>query len=97
MPENASYDRHTGLFWSHEFAERIAVEPDETNVWLITQDATYHRFTGLVANTYTTNIPSDDYRALIWLGDGLGWALHDLNGTVTYFLANGLWRKDPGP
>ncbi len=94
MPETAAWGGRLGRHWSHEFAERIVQSPDETTVWLITKAASFRKFTDLGGSgVYATALPRDEYRELEWLGTGNGWALRDLDNTVSYFRADGLWDR----
>jgi RHS repeat-associated protein len=100
-PGTGPWNQHLGRYWSHDHAERIVLDPDINHVWLITKNATFREFSGLAATgsplrAYSTNSPSDEYRQLSYdVGTG-GWQLQDLDGTVTYFLASGLWDKTVG-
>ncbi len=94
MPETAAWGGRLGRHWSHEFAERIVQSPDETTVWLITKAASFRKFTDLGGSgVYATALPRDEYRELEWLGTGNGWALRDLDGSVSYFRPDGLWDR----
>ncbi len=81
-----------GRNWSHDHAERIVTDPDSSHVWLITRYGSFKEFsapdgTGL----YQHVAPSDEYRQLFLVGSA--WQLKGLDGSVEYFLANGLWDK----
>ncbi len=96
-PGSTEWTSALGRYWSHDYAERIVPDPqtgDETHVWLITKHGSFREFQDLgVGNTYDTNSPSDEYRTLEWLGAGLGWELHDLDGTVQSFDSSGHWTQ----
>lgn len=93
FPGTAAWQTTLGRYWSHDYAQRIVADPDETHVWLITPGATFREWSSLNAGTgvYAVRSPSDEYRTLKWLGAGLGWELEDLDGTVHTFAASGLW------
>jgi hypothetical protein len=104
-PGTGPWNQRLGRFWSHDHAERIVVDPDTTHVWLITKSATFREFGSLAAagprlRPYGSKSPSDEYRQLSYddpaAGGTGGWQLLDLDGTVTYFLASGLWDKTVG-
>lgn len=97
-PENSNWFHHFGEFWSHEFAQRIVADPDQSHVWLVTESGSYREFSNLDAGGfYVDRIPADEKRRLKWAGTGVGWELHDLAGTVTFFHANGLWDRTVDP
>ena len=95
FPGTTAWNGILGRNWSHDYAERIVVDPDQRHVWLITRDAVFREFSSLNPSTgiYQTNSPSDEYRTLKWLGAGTGWQLTDLDGTVDTFDAAGLWLR----
>ena len=61
-PWNTSLGRN----WSHDYAERIVMDPDETHVWLLTRFGSFREFGSLDAGSglYQTVTPSDEYRKL---------------------------------
>jgi RHS repeat-associated protein len=79
-----------GRFWSHDYAERIVMDPDETHVWLLTRFGSFREFgslaTGTVLHLYQTVTPSDEYRKLYYNATTQGWQLQGLDGSVEYFL-----------
>ena len=89
LPGAAAWNQALGRHWSHDYAERIVPDPDDSKVWLITRGATFRKFTGLAGGVYQTVSPSDERRKLH--RTATGWELHDLDGTVTTFDAAGLW------
>ena len=91
MPGETEWREILGRHWSHDYAQRIVEDPDESHVWLITDHASFREFGNLSAGVYETLAPSDEYRTLEYLGDGLGWELHGLDGTVVAFDDAGLW------
>ena len=104
-PGTGPWNQRLGRYWSHDHAERIVVDPDTNHVWLITKSATFREFGSLGAagprlRVYGSNSPSDEYRQLSYddpaAGGTGGWQLQDLDGTVTYFLASGLWDRTVG-
>ena len=79
-----------GRYWSHDYAERIVEDPDDSRVWLITKHGSFREFSGKDAGgIYQTVSPSDEYRMLTRTMDG--WELRDLEGTVQAFDDNGRW------
>ena len=91
LPGSEDWTETLGLYWSHEAAQRIVTDPDETHVWLITEFGSFREFSALVAGVYETNSPSDEFRELRWTGSG--WELHELDGTVIYFDGDGFWSE----
>jgi RHS repeat-associated protein len=91
MPDVAAWNQILGRNWSHDYAERIVVDPDDSIVWLITRFATVRRFTGLSGGVYQTVSPTDEFRKLHRTVDG--WELHGLDGTISYFGNDGLWLR----
>ena len=65
-----------GRYWSHTYAERIVLDPDQTHVWLITRYGTFREFSGLSGGVYTTAKPTDEHRKLT--RTGTGWELKSL-------------------
>jgi len=94
LPGSAEWRVSLGRNWSHEFAERIVLDPDvgtDATVWLLTRWGTFRKFTDLVGGIYTSAAPSDEYRTLRrTIG---GWELEDLEGTVVAFDEDGLWQS----
>ena len=91
-PGTTEWNQVLGRYWSHDYAERIVVDPDEDHVWLITKSATFGEFTKSSAETVYPRSgvsPSDEYRTLE--KTVAGWTLTDLDGTVTAFDSAGLW------
>ena len=85
-PWNATLGRH----WSHDYAERIVMDPDETHVWLLTRFGSFREFGSLAAGSglrlYQTVTPSDEYRKLSFNSTTQGWQLQGLDGSIEYFL-----------
>ena len=79
-----------GRYWSADYFERIVPAPDSSHVWLLTKFGTFRELGGLAGGFYTTVAPSDEYRQLEFVS-GTGWILHDLEGGVQTFDANGRW------
>ncbi len=79
-----------GRFWSHDYAERIVMDPDETHVWLLTRFGSFREFGNLAAGAglriYQTVTPSDEYRRLYYDATTQGWQLKGLDGSIEYFL-----------
>jgi RHS repeat-associated protein len=86
-----------GRFWSHDFAERIVVDPDLSHVFLLTRYGSFREFSNLASGTglrlYQTNAPSDEFRRLYYDTATDGWQLQSLDGRTDYFLSSGLWDK----
>ena len=94
FPGTASWRVTLGRYWSHDYAERIVVDPDPGHVWLITRWATFREFNdadgdGLYEHSGVS--PSDEYRQLSHTA--AGWELRDLDGTVDRFDTAGLWTR----
>jgi hypothetical protein len=70
-----------GRYWSHTWAERIVLDPNDSHVWLISMYGTYVEFSGLSGGVYATTRPSDDHRKL--RRTATGWELRSLDGTVS--------------
>jgi RHS repeat-associated protein len=79
-----------GRYWSHDWAERIVMAPDESHVWLLTRFGSFREFGSLAAGSglrlYQTVTPSDEYRQLYFDATGQGWQLRGLDGSIEYFL-----------
>jgi hypothetical protein len=97
FPGTALWTPTLGRYWSHDYAERIVVDPDEEHVWLITRFGTFREFSDLEAagpmeRAYEASSPSNEYRTLVYIDDTpAGWELRGLDGTVQSFDENGLW------
>ena len=90
-PGAAAWNETLGRYWSHDYAERIVPDPDESRVWLITRGATFRKYSGLAGGVYGTVSPSDEERTLHRTANG--WELHGLDGSVAVFDAAGLWLR----
>ena len=88
-PGTTAWNTVLGRYWSHDYAQRIVEDPDDSHVWLITEYGSFREFSDLVGGVYTTVSPSDEYRTLE--RTGTGWTLTDLDGTVIELDASGLW------
>jgi RHS repeat-associated protein len=79
-----------GRYWSHDWAERIVMDPDESHVWLLTRFGSFREFGSLAAGSglrpYQTVTPGDEYRKLYYDATGQGWQLKGLDGSIEYFL-----------
>lgn len=91
LPGTAAWQPALGRFWSHDYAERIVVDPDDSHVWLITRWATFREFSNLAGGVYGTVSPTDEERTLH--RTATGWELHELDSTVHTFDAAGLWIR----
>ncbi|HEY2294596.1 MAG TPA: hypothetical protein VGM86_28175, partial [Thermoanaerobaculia bacterium] len=97
LPGSTSWKTSLGLYWSHEHAQRIVIDPNINHVWLITERASFREFSALASGTglrlYQTNSPSDEYRKLYYDSTNKIWQLDYLDGRKDYFRADGLWDK----
>jgi RHS repeat-associated protein len=94
FPGSTAWNAILGRYWSHDYAERIVIDPitnNDTHVWMIAPDATFREFTNLSGGIYQTASPSDEYRKLYRTASG--WELHELDGTVHFFDGSGLWAR----
>jgi len=94
FPGTSAWTPTFGRYWSHDYAERIVIDPvtgNDTHVWMITRNATFREFTGLSGGVYGTVSPTDEYRKLHRTGSG--WELHGLDGSVEVFDSGGLWTS----
>jgi hypothetical protein len=57
FPGTAAWRTALGRFWSHDYAERIVVDPDDSHVWLITRWATFRELSNLAGGVYTARSP----------------------------------------
>ncbi|HEX6898998.1 MAG TPA: hypothetical protein VF789_04765 [Thermoanaerobaculia bacterium] len=91
---SAAWNTALGRYWSHDYAQRIVLDPgvnNDSRVWLLTATATFREFSNLSGGIYQTVSPSDEYRELHRTGSG--WELRELNGTVHVFNSSGLWTQ----
>ena len=91
FPGTPAWNETLGTGWSHDYAERIVPDPDESHVWLITKTATFREFSGLSGGIYTTVSPSDEKRRLH--RTATGWELRELDGMIHEFDQDGLWLE----
>ncbi|MFL6260854.1 MAG: RHS repeat domain-containing protein [Thermoanaerobaculia bacterium] len=94
FPGSTAWNVALGRYWSHDYAQRIVLDPalnDDTHVWLIASDATFRELSNLSGGIYQTASPSDEYRKLHRTASG--WELHELDGMVHTFDASGLWTQ----
>ncbi len=95
-PGTAAHSVALGRYWSHDAAERIIRDPDDSHVWLITRYATFREFTDAgLDGDYEDAAPSDEYRSLT--KTMTGWELRSLEGTVQHFDNDGLWTQTVDP
>ena len=100
LPGTTAWRTVLGRFWSHDFAERIVVDPDTTSpghVWLLTRHGTFREFSNLAAGSglrlYQSHAPSDEFRRLYYDTSTSGWQLQALDGRTDHFRSDGLWDK----
>ena len=91
FPGTASWTPVLGRNWSHDYAQRIILDPNDSHVWLITPNATFREWSGLSGGVYGTVSPSDEKRTLRRTAGG--WELVELDGTVHVFNGSGLWSQ----
>ncbi len=89
LPGSAEWRPVLGRGWSHDYAERIVPDPDDSHVWLITSLGTYREFWRPVDGVYQEASPSDEYRTLTRTPSS--WELRELDGAVHSFDADGRW------
>lgn len=92
FPGTPTWNAELGRYWSHDYAQRIFLDPIEQtdgHVWLITESATFREFSGLTGGVYQAVSPSDEFRTLRRTGGG--WQLEELDGTVHAFDGGGRW------
>jgi hypothetical protein len=87
LPGATAWRAVLGRFWSHDYAERIVVDPDNTHVWLLTRHGSFREFFNLAAGSglrfYQGRAPSDELRKLYFDTASGGWELHTLDGRKT--------------
>ena len=99
FPGTPAWRTALGLYWSHDYAQRIVMDPDLNHVWLITEGASFREFRNPAAGTghrlYDTSLtaPSDEYRRLYYDTTTGGWQLDSLDGRKDFFRSDGLWDK----
>jgi len=99
FPGTGVWNQTLGRYWSHDYAQRIFLDPvtnNDTHVWLITETATFREFSGKQADgLYATVSPSNEYRKLY--RTATGWELRELDGLVYSFDNAGLWTGTADP
>jgi len=99
FPGTGAWNQTLGRYWSHDYAQRIVLDPvtnNDTHVWLITETATFREFSGKQADgLYATVSPSNEYRKLY--RTAAGWELRELDGLVYSFDNAGLWTGTADP
>jgi YD repeat-containing protein len=91
FPGSTVWNQSLGRYWSHDFVERIVMDPNDQHVWLLTRFGTFREWSkgAAGAGDYSTVRPSDEKRTLT--RTGAGWQLRGLDGSVQTFNAAGLW------
>jgi RHS repeat-associated protein len=102
-PGEDDWRTNLGIGWSHEYAMKVYFDPivnNETDVWLVTEHATFRHFTNLAGGfplrKYQSVAPSSETSTLYFNQNTLGWELHDLAGAVTVFdrgINLGYWKS----
>jgi YD repeat-containing protein len=85
-----------GMFWSHDYAERLFVDPSPapftSRVYQVTKSATYVTWGDASGDgTYESRQPASGYERLVAVGGG--WELTELDGAVTVFDSGGRWQS----
>jgi hypothetical protein len=69
LPGTAAWRTTLGRFWSHDYAERIVVDPDTPapgHVWFLTRYGSFREYSNLAAGSglrqYQSHAPSDEFR-----------------------------------
>jgi RHS repeat-associated protein len=99
FPGTSVWTPTLGRYWSHDYAERIVLDPvanNDSRVWLITKNATFREFWDKAASgVYNQVSPTDEYRTLT--RTGTGWELRELDGRVHHFDSSGRWTQTADP
>ncbi|HWM92937.1 MAG TPA: RHS repeat-associated core domain-containing protein, partial [Thermoanaerobaculia bacterium] len=97
LPGTTAWRTVLGRYWSHDYAEKIVMDPNNTHVWLLTRHGSFREFSNLAAGAglrlYQSHVPSDEHRKLYFDTATSGWQLHSLDGRKDYFLSDGRWDK----
>jgi RHS repeat-associated protein len=97
FPGATAWRATLGRFWTHDYAERIVVDSENTHVWLLTRHGSFREFSKLAAGSglrlYEKRAPSDEFRKLYFDTATSGWQLHSLDGRKDFFLADGRWDR----
>ena len=105
LPGATAWRTVLGRFWSHDYGERIVVDPDTSHVWLLTRHGSFREFSNLAAGSglrlYQGWAPSDEFRKLYFDTATGGWELQSLDGRKDVFRSDGQWLRtvfasDPG-
>ncbi len=98
LPGTAAWRTVLGRGWSHEYAERIVVDPNNSHVWLLSRYGSFREFFNLATpvgglRLYQSHTPSDEFRKLYFDTGTNGWRLVSLDGRTDFFRPDGLWEK----
>ncbi len=100
LPGATAWRTILGLSWSHDYAERIVVDPDTTSpghVWLLTKHGSFREFSNLASGSglrlYQNRAPSDEFRKLYYDTSTGGWQLESLDGRTDHYRSDGQWEK----
>ncbi len=90
LPGSAAWTPVLGRGWSHDYAERLVRDPDDSRVWLLTRFGSFREFRdGDADGDYEFVSPSDEERQLRRTAGG--WELTDTDGGLESFDASGRW------
>ncbi len=96
LPGSPSWVARLGRGWSHDYAERLVRDPDDSRVWLLTRFGSFREFRDEDADgLYEYVSPSDEKRPLRKVGGG--WELEELDGTINAFDSSGRWQSTLDP
>jgi RHS repeat-associated protein len=97
LPGATAWRTTLGRFWTHDYAERIVMDPNNSHVWLLTRHGSFRELSNLAAGSglrlYQTRAPSDEFRKVYFDTATNGWQLHSLDGRKDFFLSDGRWDK----
>lgn len=95
LPGSTAWNSTLGRYWSHDYAMKIVMDPNNNHVWLITPYATFREFSSRngTTNRYDAVSPSDEKRGLYYIPGTSGWELRELDGGVHVFDSSGKWTS----
>src|SRR5262249_31302431 len=87
-PRPAAWCTMLGRYWTHDYAERIVLDSDESHVWLLTRHGGFHEFSNLSVGSglvlYQASAPADELRKLYYDTVSQTWQLKGLDGTTEF-------------